>query len=108
MRDRCDDRYNSRRFSDDAFPSVRRQVRAAFDGTRRHRDREGCGRSIDLACSRMLTCGIKDVGNTPTASCPQWHTPLGHTSQKVEHRPIIAKKCAALSMAEAALPFSVR
>jgi hypothetical protein len=24
----------------------------------------------------LLTCGIKHVGNTPTASYPQWHTAL--------------------------------
>ena len=26
----------------------------------------------------LLTCGIKHVGNTPTASYPQWRTALGH------------------------------
>jgi hypothetical protein len=26
----------------------------------------------------LLTCGIKHVGNTPTASYPQWQTALGH------------------------------
>ena len=25
----------------------------------------------------LLTCGIKHVGNTPPASCPQWRTALG-------------------------------
>ena len=69
------------------------------------RDREGCGRSIDLACSRIAdvrhqTRGEHADGLVSSMAHPSW-THIAEGGAPTDH----SKKCAVLSMAEAALPF---
>ena len=66
------------------------------------RDREGCGRSIDLACSRIADVRHQTRGEHADGIVSSMAHRIAEGGAPTDQ----SKKCAALSLAEAAQPFS--